>query len=304
MMPGMALDKARWVDNRARTLAFWSLAVLVAASIGVLVAANPAHAATTFAVNSTADTQDANLANTVCDVNASVSGNQCTLRAAIQESNNTSGADTIRFNIVAGTSSVKTISPASALPTIREAVTINGYTQSGASANTLATGNNAVLKVQLNGTNAGTNADGLAITSSNSIIKGLVINRFKGNKRSAGNGVLISGTGATGNKVQGNFIGTTSDGSAALGNSRNGVFINGAPTNTVGGTASGAPNVISGNVGRGVSIIGTEATGNKVLGNFIGTTPTGAPPWPIASVCSSLMRPTPPSARRKLGRAT
>jgi len=151
-MAAMVLRKAMWIE-RARTLAFWLLALLLAASIGVLLAAKPAQAAT-FIVNRTGDAPDANLANARCDVDASQRGNQCTLRAAIQESNDTLGADEIRFNIVSA-ASVKTISPTSALPTISESVTINGYTQTGASANTLAEGNDAVLKIQLNGVNAG-----------------------------------------------------------------------------------------------------------------------------------------------------
>lgn len=91
------------------------------------------------------------------------------------------------------------------LPTITEAVTINGYAQAGASRNTLAEGNDAVLKVQLNGANAGS-ANGLAIQAANSTIRGLAINRF------GGNGVLFSGSGASGNRVEGNFIGTGANG--------------------------------------------------------------------------------------------
>ena len=75
------------------------------------------------------------------------------MRAAIEESDDTPGADTINFNI-GGTDPVKTISPSSSLPTITESVIINGYSQLGASASTGATGNNAVLKLQLNGFNA------------------------------------------------------------------------------------------------------------------------------------------------------
>jgi hypothetical protein len=174
-MAGMTMHKAMWMDTRARTLAFALLALLVAISIGVLVAANPAHAAT-FTVNRNGDAQDANLANATCDVNASQRGNQCTLRAAIREANSTLGADVISFNIpdnpnVAGLE-VKTISPTRALPTITEQVSINGYTQSGASVNTLATGNDAVLKIQLNGTNTADLTSGLEIEASNSTIRG------------------------------------------------------------------------------------------------------------------------------------
>jgi CSLREA domain-containing protein len=153
-MPATAVhEAAMWVQKKAMTCAFWVLAVLIIGSIGVLVWVKPAHAAI-FVVNRTADTPDANLANAACDVEPSQRGNQCTLRAAIQETNNTPGEDQIRFNIVSA-AAVKTISPASALPFITETVTINGYSQPGASANTLAEGNDAVLKIQLNGTNAG-----------------------------------------------------------------------------------------------------------------------------------------------------
>ena len=201
--------------HRVRTLVYWLLALLVATSIGVLLAANPAHAAN-FTVNRTGDESEpvANQGDGVCDALPSTTGSQCSLRAAIQEANANNNdptvVDLIRFNIVAGTSSVKTISPASQLPTITERVTINGYTQSGASLNTRAAGNNAVLKVQLNGTNAGAETNGLAITSSNSTIQGLAINRFQRN------GVSVSGSGATGNRVRSNFIGTNAAGSAAL----------------------------------------------------------------------------------------
>ena len=242
-----------------------ALATLVLAGVLLALWSGPAEAAT-FTVNRTGDAQDRNINNSVCDVSRST-GNQCTLRAAIQEANNTPGADLIRFNI-GGTASVKTIAPASALPTITEAVTINGYSQPGASANTLGTGNNAVLKVQLNGTNAG-GANGLRIEASNSTIKGLVINRF------AQHGVLISGTGATGNNVQGNFLGTTADGTVDLGNTRSGVSLSEADDNTVGGTTAGARNVISGNNENGIAIFG-DSSGNKVQGNRIGTKADGS----------------------------
>jgi hypothetical protein len=271
MMLAMALHKVIWM-GRARTLVLCILAVLVAASIGVLLAANPAHAAT-FTVNRTGNAPDANLANAVCDSNASQTGNQCTLRAAIQEANDTPGPDLIRFNIpdnpnVAGLE-VKTISPASALPTITEQVTINGYTQAGASTNTLATGNDAVLKVQLNGINAG-GVNGLVLQAPDSTIRGLVINRFEGN------GVLLSGSSASGNDVLGNFVGTNAAGNADLGNGDDGVDAFGASDNTIGGTASGARNLISGNEGDGVQVVGGLGTsGNEILGNYIGTDRNG-----------------------------
>jgi titin len=99
----------------------------------------------------------------------------------------------------------------------------------------------------------------------------------------AGSGNLISGnTGpgvqidntASGNVVAGNQIGTDSTGEVALANS-NGVLIEiGATDNTVGGTAAGAGNLISGNTGSGV-LIELAATANVVAGNQIGSDAAG-----------------------------
>jgi hypothetical protein len=265
-MLAMAIRGAALV-RRARTLSFSLLVVLVATSTGLLFEADPAYAAT-FTVNRTGDAKDANLADAACDANAAQSGNQCTLRAAIQEANDTAGADTVRFNVVSATS-VKTISPTRQLPTITETLTINGYTQAGSSANTLAEGNDAVLKVQLVGTNAGS-ASGLVIQATNCTIKGLVINRF------GGNGILLSGSGATGNKIEGNRIGTNVSGTKAFGNSDDGVDVFGADDNFIGGANAGARNLISGNEGDGIQIVGGLGTsGNEVLGNYIGTDKNG-----------------------------
>jgi uncharacterized repeat protein (TIGR01451 family)/LPXTG-motif cell wall-anchored protein len=88
-------------------------------------------------------------------------------------------------------------------------------------------------------------------------------------------GVYIRGSAASGNAVLGNLIGTDVTGTADLGNDQYGVYIADAPNNTVGGTAAGARNVISGNGGLGVYIYGSGASGNAVLGNLIGTDVTG-----------------------------
>ena len=71
-------------------------------------------------------------------------------------------------------------------------------------------------------------------------------------------GVEIVGSGATGNRVEGNFIGTGGNGTSDLGNGENGVRDLG-PGNFVGGTVAGARNVISGNDGDGVAIFGTNS---------------------------------------------
>jgi parallel beta-helix repeat protein len=103
-------------------------------------------------------------------------------------------------------------------------------------------------------------------------------NVISGNR---GYGLDMIGSGTTGNVVQGNNIGTNAAGTAALPNGDRGVIIQAsAADNTIGGTAAGAGNLISGNMGRGVDIFGSGTTGNQVLGNHIGTTLDGTAALP------------------------
>jgi hypothetical protein len=77
----------------------------------------------------------------------------------------------------------------------------------------------------------------------------------------SGEGVLIANSGTTGNLVQGNTIGLNFFGAAA-GNSNHGVSIfSGAQSNTIGGSALGASNVISASTNEGIAMF--EASDNK-----------------------------------------
>jgi titin len=125
------------------------------------------------------------------------------------------------------------------------------------------------------GTNAagtaaiGNTGDGLLIQdASGNTVGGTTAaarNVISGNQR----GVQLLGSGATGNLVQGNYIGTNAAGSAPLGNTLNGVHINAAANNTIGGTAAGEGNLISGNGGAGGAVFNASATGNRIRGNAI-----------------------------------
>ena len=259
-------------QNRVTKGKVLAIAVLLAALLAsLMLAAKPSHATTTFTVNSTADYADATPAVPSCDTGNTVPGAggepevECTLRAAIQQANYTSGADTINFAIPG--SDVKTIAPATALPTITEAVTINGYTQPGAQPNAKAVGSDAILKVELSGAST-QGADGLEFGAANSTVKGLVVNSWS-------QGIRIDGSGATGIKIVGNYIGTDASGTQDLGNSV-GIRVYEGSNNTIGGATPAARNVISGN-GNGIGIGdgGDAANGNKVSGNYIGTDATG-----------------------------
>jgi trimeric autotransporter adhesin len=271
---------ARGARSTRKTLAPGLLAAMFVVLFGLMLGVQPAHSAGPFVVNTTGDEDDSDFpsgtfdgsSDGTCDVDSGTTGAQCTLRAAIQEANVASGADEIHFSIPG--SGAHTITPGTALPPITEQVTIDGYTQGDgtpadtsddATENTLAVGNNAVLKIELDGSNSG---DGLTIRTTGSIVKGLIINRFDNRT------VWIDGSGSTGNKVEGNYIGTDAAGTADLGNLY-GVYIDGASNNTVGGTTVAARNVISGNL-IGVSIFLAGATGNQVMGNYVGTDKNGS----------------------------
>jgi hypothetical protein len=89
-------------------------------------------------------------------------------------------------------------------------------------------------------------------------------------------GVEIFDAGTSGNVVAGNFLGTDVTGTAALGNTLDGVGIfDDGTDNTVGGTDAGAGNVISANGADGVEIHGSGTTDNLIAGNLIGTDATG-----------------------------
>ena len=145
-----------------------------------------------------------------------------------------------------------------------------------------------------------TNGEGILIDNSpgNRIgLAGSTQNVISGNKR---NGIHIEGMGATGNVIVNSYIGTDSTGtfsSSIIGNQLDGVFIDGASGNVVGGPSPAEVNLIGGNQKAGVSISGTvveslvNAGGNTVINNRIGvgnTASSGSNPPIIANVADGI----------------
>jgi parallel beta-helix repeat protein len=249
--------------SRMRTARVVLLSLAVSGALAPLTGpASVLAGSATFVVNRTGDGSDMNLADTKCDT-STTTGNQCSLRAAIQEANDTPGSDTINFNI---TSASKVIQPSSPLPPITDPVTINGYSQTGSSENTLVLGSNAVLKIVLDGVNAGSFADGLVLASAASIVRGLSIQNWDNAA------ILITGSGATDgpNIVSGCYLGTDVSGTLERGNDY-GVRIEGS-LNYVGGPSPGSRNVISANQ-TGVWVEGVSSP--VIVGNYIGTNAAG-----------------------------
>jgi hypothetical protein len=226
-----------------------ALAAATALAAGTLmlgVLAQPAHASTF----------------TVTNTNNSGAGS---LRQAINNANANSGTDTINFNIGGSSSGVLNINLQSELPTVTGRTTINGYSQPGSSVNTRAdakAGTNANPRIVLNGSGAGVDADGLSITGSGTVVKGLRIRDF------GGEGIRLDNVDEV--KIEGNLI--TNNGA---GSDRGGVAITGvlSDNNVIGGGLSAARNLISGNSGNGVTI--SDSDRNQVDNNVIGANALG-----------------------------
>jgi CSLREA domain-containing protein len=252
---------------------YWKMLMGMAlvALLMVMMAARPAHASTTFTVNTTADSADGDLADNTCDAEFSNTP-FCTLRAAIQQANATPGADTIEFAIP--TNGVATIhvnlEGNLALPTITDPVTIDGYSQSGASPNTLIQGDNAAIKIDLDGSLL-PSGNGLDVRASNTTIRGLAIHDFVSQGESQGINIVDSASATTGVHIEGNFIGTGPGGAKDRGNKYAGVLIDGGHDSgghVIGGPDPADRNVISGNK-YGIFI--DDSSNNVVQGNYIGT---------------------------------
>jgi hypothetical protein len=194
------------------------------------------------------------------------------LRQALLDSNAMPGADTVVFDIPGG--GVQTITPLSPLPILVDpaGVTVDGYTQPGASPNALETGDDAVLTVELDGSAAGSGATGLTLQSLSNIVRGLVINRF-------GTGIRIAE--GSDNQVTGCFIGTDPAGSTGRGN-RTGIVVSPlilggtvVPSAvTIGGSDPALRNLISSNTQDGIVLY--SAVDSAVLGNYVGTDASGS----------------------------
>ena len=257
-----------------------------------------------FVVNSTGDRVDQSQGDGECDTGRTVGGEaECTLRAAIEESNADPDKNTINFR------QGLMIQVSTDLPLINQAVEIDG------------TGSGVVLS----GTRDEQNdlrQSGLALGGGGSTVRGMTIRDFdfgigmgleKGGNKVAGNwihevnvGILVdSGSGdntiggpvddlqscpdpcnriynyRTGivlsghkNTVQGNLIGTD-HGTADKGGDT-GIKVTGE-NNQIGGRRGSEGNVISGN-GTGIELRGSEentALNNRIQGNYIGLTADG-----------------------------
>ena len=233
-----------------------------------------AAAAATITVNSSGD--------------AAADDGACTLREAITaaSTNLASGAsggecvageaspvvDTIAFAIPG--SGVHTIQPASPMPTVGEAVVIDGYTQPLSSPNSLTVGDNAVLLIELDASAIAGITNLLRVTASGTTIRGLVINRVSGTNIAMG----AFQQPVDDCVIEGNFLNTDASGSTESGGHFPVVQLTGS-NNLLGGTNPAARNVIGGGAASGSHTVQIGGgNGNVVQGNYIGVDATGTVP--------------------------
>jgi hypothetical protein len=238
------------------------LSTIVLAVVCVLILAHTAHAAT-FTVTSTGD--ESAVDPTVACTTA---GDTCTLRSSIEAANAQAGADEIDFNIAGG--GVQTISPASDYDQINEQVTIDGSTQTGASCGTLVPSNLPAnsntphtLLIEIDGSGAGTGG-GFTIGSGSdgSIVRGLILNNSQDRPEIQVNANTVT--------VECNYIGTNADGNTAgVSNTSDGITVSSGDSPTV------QNNLVSGNVGVGISVTGNQSAEASVANNLVGLTANG-----------------------------
>jgi hypothetical protein len=251
----------------ATALASLSLAAIMGGGASLATGVPVAAAGTTFVVRSHGDKPDRDPGDGRCaTAGDTAAARRCTLRAAIMEANATPDADRIRFDIVTGDRSYKTLRPRSALPTIMAPLRIDGSTQPGATDNGAATGTDARMRVILVGDRAGS-AAGIQ-SSAPVVIRGLVITGFS-------RGIQLS-AGSDGSRVMGNFIGVDRTGWNAHGNHGSGILVN-ARDVRIGSAARADRNIISANDSAGISL-GIAAARAVVQGNLIGTRRDGTSP--------------------------
>lgn len=263
--------------QRTRTRSF-SPAILLCAAFALL----PAVAgAVTFTVDNAGSADDGDALapggnDNVCDITPGVAGAHCTLRAAIQEANDTAGSDTIVF--AAGITSITLNLP---IPTSTTPMIIDGANANALNGRVSINGGNTIDSFEF-----GPNAQG-------STLKNLVIHNFNSH------GVAIAGHGY---RIENNYIGVLPTGATASRNTGDGINVTGVagppanipnlglPSNLaniatitadlIAAFSSIPPNrilnnLISGNHGDGIEVFSENAAVNIISLNRIGTSASG-----------------------------
>lgn len=234
------------------------MTVMAALSFSSMMFVTSAIAApTTFTVNVVTNEEDVNIGDGICET---ANTGECTLRAAIQESNaSQEDLDTIGFNIPG--SGVRTIDITADLPQINDEVVIDGYTQPGSLANTAVAPQplNGTILVELKFNDNG----GLNIFGENTVVRGLSIFDCS----SACVGVYSNNI-----TIHGNYLGLRADGLSVFEDGESQPALLAGQGNdgvTIGGVNPAERNIIVNNnpLQTAVSLSGSEVV---FYGNYVG----------------------------------
>lgn len=277
----------RTIKTIGKSIGIVSVALMVSAALFITTAqtSKTAHAAATITVNSKADTQ--------------ADDGECTLREAITAANTDtasgatpgeciagSGADTIEFAIT-GTADFTSggqdgyyIQPTTSYPTITQQVTIDGYSQPGAQANTAVSPDpfNGNLLIKIDGSlMPGTDQD-----------QYLACFKVEDTDNSVFSGLIVSSCGmhafdlykADNTQFNGNYIGVDETGLVDEGNGRGGnngigIYIIASNSVLIGGALPAQRNIVAGNASQDIYFGNEEDDPNgssniTIKGNYIG----------------------------------
>ncbi len=211
-------------------------------------------------VNSTGDSGDSGTGDHACDTGGTNSEGdpECTLRAAIEEANASTVVDTIQFAIPTSDAGhvggVWTVSPATTLPQLDAAVTIDATTQTGYSGSPV---------IELEGSALGAGGDGLVVggTADGVVVSAMAVISFPDD------GITVNGDNTL---ITDSYIGMSADGVTAAGNGTEGIVVQSTATGT-----SLVDNVVSGQTAAAAIVIGNDSTDTVLTGNLIGTAADG-----------------------------
>ena len=206
----------------------------------------------------------------VCDVDRSVDGEQCTLRAAIEVANAADEDEAevgIAFEIEG--EGPHTIALESPLPTLDRRMKLDGATEPDFEAGTAT----AAPRPSVHVVGGASVPRGLVLASDSVTVIGLA---FAGFSEAA----IDVPPGGRHHAIEACWLGLDASGTAALANGV-GVRVR-APDVVIGRESEAGRNVIAGNTTAGVQVSGEGATGVRVVGNWIGVAPSGTAALPNA----------------------
>jgi CSLREA domain-containing protein len=247
----------RWHSAPSRRLL---TPVLVLAALLCLLGGATAARAAEYTVTSTGDQVDESPGTGGCKTEV----NSCTLRAAIEESNASTGVtDTIKFDFSSFDGQIAdTIELGSSLPTITDRVKVGGLPFVPCETDYFGLPGPCV---GIDGPAAGT---AFRVAAKEVVLNSLAISGAK---------TAVEAIGALGMRMYNDWLGLKLDGNA--GSVETGVFLDqGSNGATIGGVGSETRVIFANNTGVGLDIDGADAA--DVRGNGFGVMPDGATPAP------------------------